>query len=188
MFDGYLANHFLVSMPLLDDQNFCQTVSLICQHDANGALGIIVNRLSDHTLNDVYQQLEIAVSDTVDANKPVLEGGPVHREFGLVIHDRRHSKAWQSTMAVSEQLALTSSRDILEDMASGNGPDKVMMSLGYAGWGPGQLEQEIMQNAWFSTPVDCDILFNPDVAQKWQQAAALIGMDYSKLTSQVGHA
>lgn len=188
MIDGYLANHFLVSMPSLEDQNFCQTVSLICQHDANGALGIIVNRLGEHTLYDVFKQLEIVVEDEACGQMPVLEGGPVHREYGLVVHNRSHNKEWQSTLAISDQLALTSSRDILVDMANGNGPDQAIMSLGYAGWGAGQLENEMMQNAWFSTPVDHDILFNTEVEQKWHQAAALIGMDYNKLTSQVGHA
>lgn len=188
MTEGYLGNHFLVSMPQLEDQNFARTVNLICQHDADGALGIVINRLSQHTLLDVFDQLGISVSDHTLANAPVFEGGPVHKEFGLVVHSNETEREWESTLRISDQLSLTSSRDILVDIAQGEGPENAIMSLGYAGWGPEQLEQEIMQNAWFSTPVELDILFDASIDQKWTLAAKLIGMDYSKLTSQVGHA
>lgn len=188
MTEGYLRNHFLVSMPQLEDQNFARTVNLICQHDENGALGVVINRLSPHTLVDVFSQLEITVLDHDAAAAPVFEGGPVHKEFGLVVHSNESSREWESTLQISDQLSLTSSRDILVDIARGEGPEHAIMSLGYAGWGPGQLEQEIMQNSWFSTPVELDILFDASIEQKWLLAAQLIGMDYSKLTSQVGHA
>ena len=188
MADGYLSNHFLVSMPQLEDDNFARTVTLVCQHDENGALGIVVNRLSAHTLGEIYQQLDIQVSDRQSAAQPVFEGGPVHREFGLVVHSLDPVRRWESTLEISEELGLTSSRDILVDLASGSGPDRYLMSLGYAGWAPGQLEQEILQNAWFSTPVEERILFDTRVDEKWTMAATLIGMDMNKLTGQVGHA
>lgn len=188
MADGYLSNHFLVSMPQLEDDNFSRTVTLICQHDENGALGIVINRLSSHTLGEIYHQLEIQVSDRLSASQPVFEGGPVHREFGLVVHSLDPVRRWESTLEISPGLGLTSSRDILEDMARGIGPDRSLMSLGYAGWAPGQLEQEILQNAWFSTPVEERILFDTRVEEKWNLAAMLIGMDLTKLTGQVGHA
>jgi len=186
--DGYFGNQFLVSMPQLNDDNFTRTVTLICQHDANGALGIVINRLSQHTLNDVFCQLDIDVKDIQSCSAPVFEGGPVHQEYGLIIHSRESRREWQSTMVISESLCLTSSRDILVDIAAGTGPDRVLLSLGYAGWGPGQLEQEIMQNAWFSTPVEERILFDRQIDTKWDDAASLIGMDYTRLSSQVGHA
>jgi putative transcriptional regulator len=188
MADGYLGNHFLVSMPQLEDENFARTVTLICQHDENGALGIVINRLSDHKLGEIYQQLDIQVADKGSAAQPVFEGGPVHKEFGLVVHSMAPGQQWESTLAIGELLGLTSSRDILVDMARGAGPEHTLMSLGYAGWGPGQLEQEILQNAWFSTPVEQHILFDTRVDDKWNLAAALIGMDLNKLTGQVGHA
>ena len=186
--EGYLTNHFLVSMPQLEDDNFCRTVTLICQHDENGALGVVINRLTEHTLGDIYQQLEIVATDPAACAMPVFEGGPVHQEFGLVIHSHEPNQSWQSTIRVGDRLALTSSRDILEAIALGNGPDQCLMSLGYAGWGPGQLEQEILRNAWFSTPVELSILFDTGVEQKWQRAASLIGIDLNRVTSQVGHA
>ncbi len=189
MSDGYLGNHFLVSMPSLDDQNFHQTVSLICLHSADGALGIVLNRLSGFTLKDIFNQLEILTASDQDNFNPVLEGGPVHQEYGMVLHNQSDGqRQWQSTLQISDQLALTSSKDILIDIAQGRGPERAIMSLGYAGWGPGQLEQEIVDNAWFSTPVDYDILFSSEVDQKWVQAANLIGMDYGKLSNQVGQA
>lgn len=186
--EGYLGNQFLVSMPQLHDDNFTRTVTLVCQHDANGALGIVINRLSNHSLGDVFSQLDIAIADSGTASAPVFEGGPVHQEYGLVVHSRETHRQWQSTMAISESLSLTSSRDILVDIAAGSGPDRAILSLGYAGWGPGQLEQEIMQNAWFSTPVEERILFDSVISNKWDEAASLIGMDFSRLSSQVGHA
>jgi putative transcriptional regulator len=186
--EGYLGNHFLVSMPQLKDDNFARTVALICQHNANGALGVVVNRLSSHRLGEVFNQLDIAVSDPDYTDLPVFEGGPVHQEYGLIIHSNELTRRWESSLKISETLSLTSSKDILIEIARGDGPEDALMSLGYAGWGPGQLEQEIMQNSWFSTPVERSILFNPEIEGKWQLAAQLIGMDYSKLTSQVGHA
>ncbi len=188
MTSGYLTNHFLVSMPQLLDENFARTVSLICHHDAGGAIGIVINRLSSHTLGEIYHQLELEVADPHSAAQPVFDGGPVHREFGLIIHSRDQDKSWESTLAISDTLALTSSRDILLDMARGEGPNESLMSLGYAGWGPGQLESEIQQNSWFSTPVEEQLLFDTQVDNKWYLAAGLIGMDPNKLTGQVGHA
>ncbi len=188
MKEGYLTNHFLVSMPQLADANFARTVTLICHHGSDGALGIIINRLSSHTLGEIYLQLDIEVQDRHSAAQPVFDGGPVHREFGLVVHSTEATDGWESTLAIGEGLALTSSRDILIDMARGHGPKDCLMSLGYAGWGPGQLEFEIRQNSWFSTPVETQLLFDTQVDNKWDLAAGLIGMDLNKLTGQVGHA
>ena len=188
MQDGYLTNHFLVSMPQLKDDNFNRTVTLVCQHDSNGALGVIINRFSGHTFADIFMQLDIKVSDPENAVLPIFDGGPVHQEYGLVIHSNESEKHWESTLKIGVDLSLTSSRDILEDIARNNGPKRALMTLGYAGWGPGQLENEIKANSWLCTPVEPDIVFATDIECKWTQAAELIGVDYSKLTTQVGHA
>ncbi len=185
---GFLANQFLISMPQLEDDSFYKTVTLICQHDQNGALGIVVNRLTDHTLGDIYQQLKITPTAPGISEMPVFEGGPVHQEFGMVVHNHENGRIWQSTLKVSESLALTSSRDILEDIACGRGPERCLMSLGYAGWGPSQLENEMLRNAWISVPVEESLLFDTGVDDKWQRAANLIGVDLNLLTTQAGHA
>ena len=188
---GSLENQFLVSMPQLNDPNFKQTVILMCKHDHKGAVGIVINRLTDHRIGDIFAQLEIDISSHYYSNKPVLDGGPVYPELGLIVHNRKfksRAESWESSMDIGEQLRLTSSKDILSDMARGEGPEKAFMSLGYAGWGPGQLEKEIQENAWFTTPADHEILFAGEVDNKWQRSAKLLGIDTNKFSRQVGHA
>ncbi|CAJ2376576.1 MAG: YqgE/AlgH family protein [Gammaproteobacteria bacterium] len=184
-----LRNQLLVSMPQLTNPSFHRTVSLICQHDANGAVGVIVNRLTDHRLGDIFDQLALPVSDLQNTDKPVFDGGPVSPELGLVIHDAcGDSTRWDSSLEIGGGLWLTSSRDILSAIARGDGPDNAIMILGYAGWGPGQLESEIRQNSWFHTPADHEIIFNTRIDQKWQQAAKLLGIDFAQMSGEVGHA
>lgn len=189
-----LKNQLLVSMPQLTNPSFHQTVSLICQHDDNGAIGVIVNRLTDHRLGDIFDQLSLPVSSLERTDQPVFEGGPVNPELGLVIHAGEEStggkngRRWESSLEIGGGLWLTSSRDILGAIASGRGPANAMMLLGYAGWGPGQLEFEIRQNSWFHAPADHAIIFNTQIDQKWRQAAQLLGIDYAQLSTEVGHA
>ena len=184
-----LTNQLLVSMPQLADPNFHQTVSLICQHDDNGAIGVVINRLTGHRLADIFNQLSLPISNLDHTDQPVFEGGPVYPELGLVIHDSEGIESdWESSLEIGGGLWLTSSRDILSAIASGHGPGNAIMSLGYAGWGPGQLEFEIQQNSWFNTPADHSIIFNTRIDQKWHQAAQLLGIDYSRLSTEVGHA
>lgn len=213
-----LKNQLLVSMPQLTNPSFHQTVSLICQHDANGAIGVIINRLTDHRLGDIFSQLSLPISSLDCTEQPVFEGGPVNPELGLVIHaaeesgdesgdehdeaedktgdapttrkksTRKKSTQWDSSLEIGGGLWLTSSRDILGAIADGRGPTNAMMILGYAGWGPGQLEFEIGQNSWFHAPADHSIIFNTQIDQKWHQAAKLLGIDYTQLSSEVGHA
>ncbi len=184
---NYFENQFLVSTPQLDDPNFRQTVILICKHDDEGAMGIVVNRLSGHSAKDIFEQLEIVISNDVHTQIPVHNGGPVFPELGLIIHTDKPSN-WESTVRIGDGLSLTSSKDILCDIARGEGPDRTLLSLGYAGWEPGQLEQEIYHNSWFTTPADHDILFAQDVNSKWEKAASLIGIDTRKYFHQIGHA
>ncbi len=184
-----LKNQLLVSMPQLTNPSFHQTVSLICQHDANGAIGVIVNRLTDHRLGDVFDQLSLPVSSLNRIEQPVFEGGPISPELGLVVHaDKKSNNRWESSLEIGGGLWLTSSRDILGAIAGGRGPANAMMILGYAGWGPGQLEFEIKQNSWFHAPADHSIIFNTRIDHKWHQAAELLGIDYAQLSTEVGHA
>ena len=138
-------------------------------------------------MGDIFEQLELEVSSSIHIDRPVHSGGPVYPELGLIIHSRS-SAEWESSMAISESLRLTSSRDILVDMARGRGPEQAFMTLGYAGWTAGQLEHEIQHNAWLTVPADHAILFTAQIKDKWRLAAQLLGIDMNHFSSQVGHA
>jgi len=181
-----LSNQFLIAMPALADPNFEKTVTLICQHNEHGALGIVINRTTDLTLGDILSQLDIPHEEMRNAGNPIYNGGPVGTEQGLILHEP--TMEWDSTLKVSADLALTTSRDILVAMAENRGPRRSLLALGYAGWSGGQLEHEMKQNAWLSGPVDQDIIFEAPVEQRWTRAAASMGVDLSLLSSQAGHA
>lgn len=181
-----LTNHFLIAMPGMTDPSFVRTVTYLCQHNEDGALGIIVNRPSELTLADIMEQMEIDVLEPAIGQIPVYLGGPVQPERGFVLHEPAAGK-WNSTLNVSESIALTTSRDILEAIGQGEGPRKILIALGYAGWGKGQLEHEIVENAWLNAPADQAILFERPVASRWKAAAELMGVDISLLTAQAGH-
>jgi putative transcriptional regulator len=188
--DSYpgLVNQFLIAMPELQDPNFSRTVTLICQHDANGALGVVINRpMEQLTLQDILDQFDLAspASDS-PIGAPVYLGGPVQQQLGLVLHEGIGE--WGSTLKISDELGLTSSRDILESMSTAQGPDHALLTLGYAGWGAGQLEDEIQDNAWLSVEADCEIIFRTPPKERWQAAAAKIGVDISQLAPGAGHA
>ncbi|MEE3294140.1 MAG: YqgE/AlgH family protein, partial [Pseudomonadota bacterium] len=176
-----LVNHFLIAMPELRDPNFDRTVTLICQHDANGALGVVINRPLDHlTLKDVFDQLDLStLTSESTAKSPVYYGGPVQQELGLVLHEGVGD--WGSTLAIGDNLGLTSSRDVLESLSRSDGPGHSLMTLGYAGWGKGQLEQEMQENAWLSVEADCEIIFSVPAQQRWTAAASKIGIDMNQL-------
>jgi putative transcriptional regulator len=182
----YLTNQFLIAMPNLDDPNFAHTVTYLCQHNHEGALGIVINRPADINIREILNQLHIKpVSDKVNSI-PVFSGGPVQPERGFVIHTP--NTRWDSTLVVSDTIALTTSRDILEALANGEGPEKTLIALGYAGWGEGQLEKEIISNAWLNTPFSPGILFDTPVELRWNEAADNIGIDIKRLTTPAGHA
>lgn len=182
----FLTNQFLVAMPTLTDPNFHQSVTFICEHNAQGALGIIINRPSNVVLGDIFKQLSIQASDARCNALPVWQGGPVQLERGFVIHTP--AGEWESTLKLDHDLGVTSSRDVLAAIARGDGPDKLFVALGYAGWGAGQLEVELAENAWLSTPADPQILFDLPVEQRWQAAAKSIGVDLALLSGDAGHA
>ena len=183
-----LSNQFLIAMPELEDPNFSRTVTLICQHDENGALCVIINRTVDSlSINDVLRQFSLPKPESGHlGHQPIYVGGPVHNELGLVLH--RGLGDWQSTLKVGGQLGLTSSRDVLEAIAGSGGPDDCLLVLGYAGWGAGQLDFEIRQNAWLTVPADPRIIFEIEVEQRWTQAATSLGVDITTLSTGAGHA
>ncbi len=181
-----LTNQFLIAMPSLADPNFERTVTLICQHDENGALGIVINRPTQLTLDDVFQQLDLPAKNIDQPDSLIFNGGPVHTERGLVLHSTQGD--WDSSLQISDDLTLTTSRDILEAIADNKGPKRCLMALGYAGWGEGQLESEMRQNAWLSGPADENIIFQTPVEDRWTLAAQRLGIDLSLMSSQVGHA
>lgn len=181
-----LADHFLIAMPALVDPNFARGVTLICQHDETGAMGLIINRLSDFTLGEVLKQLDLATEIVGLAEQPVLLGGPVQPDRGFVLHD--DPREWGSTLRFGNGLAVSTSRDILEAMARGDGPAHALLALGYAGWTAGQLESEIGENAWLTVPADQAIIFHTPLEGRWQAAARTLGIDLSLLADGAGHA
>ncbi len=183
---NYFTDHFLIAMPGLDDPNFSHTVTYICEHNADGAMGIVINRPSELTLRAVLEHVGVEQFTGQGLEQPVFSGGPVQPEHGFVIHTPHGH--WDSTLQVNEQVAVTTSKDILGAIGAGSGPEHFLLALGYAGWGPGQLEQEMADNAWLSGPADLKILFELPADQRWAAAAALLGVDLSLLSSEVGHA
>lgn len=181
-----LTNHFLIAMPTLADPNFVRTVTYICAHSEDGAMGIVINRPLELELGAVFEQLDLVSSRADIAALPVYHGGPVHTDRGFVIH--RPAREWNSTITVTPEVAVSTSRDILEAMSQGEGPQDALVALGYAGWGAGQLEAEMAQNAWLSGPADLDIIFSTPATARWQRAADLIGIDLTILSHDVGHA
>ena len=184
-----LKNHFLIAMPNLGDPNFYHTVTYICEHNEDGAMGIVINRPAALTLNELLPQMGMT-PDPKYMDHVVLEGGPVEPEHGFLIHTPRGK--WQSSMAISDEITLTTSRDILESFTTINTdsscPEKFIIALGYAGWGTNQLEQEILDNSWLTVPANEEILFDLSYSDRWQAAATILGVDLSQLTSQAGHA
>jgi putative transcriptional regulator len=179
------TNQFLIAMPGLEDPNFFHSVTYICEHGDEGAMGIVINQPSDLTLRTVLEHMQIEADDTCE-RIPVFNGGPVQPDRGFVLHPPGAS--WSSSVQVADTVAVTTSRDILEAMARHEGPEHCLVALGYAGWGAGQLEQEIAGNAWLTTPADPDILFTLPAPDRWQAAATRLGIDLSLMSGDAGHA
>ncbi len=181
-----LTNHFLIAMPSLDDPNFQRTVTFICEHNDDGALGIVINRPSEITLGELLHHMDLSAGDAGTSSRAVYLGGPVQRERGFVLHTA--PQRWESSLQVSDRIAVSTSRDILASIAAGDGPEEFLVALGYAGWGGGQLEEEMAQNAWLSGPADPAIIFHRPDDERWQAAASLLGVDLRLLSSDAGHA
>ncbi len=182
-----LTGHFLIAMPAMADPYFAGSVTYICEHNDKGALGIVINRPLEMKLNDLLTQINVDVSaDQPFGGNRVYFGGPVQTDRGFVLH--QPVGHWQSTIAVSGETALTTSKDILEAAARGEGPQKILVSLGYAGWTAGQLEQEVAQNAWLTVEALDNIIFDTPVEQKVGAAMGLLGVDFASLSETAGHA
>lgn len=181
-----LANQLLIALQALSDPNFARAVTLICQHDDEGAMGVVVNRPSEYTLGEVLGQMGVEGGSEAMREQVVLAGGPVHPERGFVLHDG--GARWDSTLAIHDGLYLTTSREILEAMAAGEGPAHALVALGCAGWASGQLEQELAANDWLIAPADTGLLFDLPLETRWESAAALIGVDFAHLADYAGHA
>ena len=173
-------------MPGMLDPNFSTTVTLICEHNDNGALGIIINRPLNLKLSGLFEQLAVSSADPGAAGKPVVAGGPVGIERGFVLHGKDQS--FENTLAVSNDIKLTLSRDVIDAMATGAGPEKTLVAIGYAGWEPGQLEQEMLANAWLNVTATPELVFDTPFEQRWDSAARLLGIDIASLSPDAGHA
>jgi putative transcriptional regulator len=180
------TNHFLIAMPAMADPHFAHTLTFVCEHNQDGALGIVINKPIDMTLSALFEQIDVPLADAGLRATHVHFGGPVQGDRGFVLH--RPLGNWQSTLAIDDEVGLTTSKDVLEAVARGEGPKDVIVSLGYAGWSAGQLEQEIAQNAWLTVAADADVLFERPVEAKLPAAMRLLGIDFSRLSDAVGHA
>jgi len=173
-------------MPGMADPNFTTTVTLICEHNDDGALGIVINRPLNLSLAGLFEQLDVGEPDPAVANDPVLMGGPVGPERGFVLHNP--GIAFDNSVVVSDDIHLTLSRDVIDALAKGNGPDKSLVALGYAGWQPGQLESEMLANSWLNVPASPDIVFDTPFSERWMSAARTLGIDISQISPDAGHA
>jgi len=181
-----LTHHFLIAMPAMVDPNFARTLTYICEHNEQGALGIVVNRPLDMTLETLFERIDIPLEAMRFAALPVMFGGPVQTDRGFVLH--RPLGQWQATLPVRDELGLTSSRDILQSVGSAGEPEEFIVTLGYAGWAAGQLEYELGQNAWLTVAADPRIIFDLSPEERLPAAMQLLGFDLANLSDVAGHA
>ncbi|MDP7591314.1 MAG: YqgE/AlgH family protein [Litorilituus sp.] len=203
-----LENQFLIAMPSMGDPFFNKTVTYICEHNDEGAMGLIINLPVNICLNDLLKQIDdeadseaqVGIVDDNHLDKqqkenssllasleqPVLSGGPISQNRGFVLHSTQ--QGWKSSLALSKDIMITTSKDILLALGTKNAPEKFMVTLGYAGWGPGQLEEELKENSWLTIEANSDIIFKTPIEQRWQKATEMFGIDVAHLSSDVGHA
>lgn len=181
-----LKNQLLIAMPSLNDSFFKKSVTYICEHNENGAIGIIINQPLTQTLSFVFEQMDIASDNEQMANSPLLFGGPVQQERGFVLH--APSGHWRSSMPLKDDLSITTSKDILEALAQGEGPKDAIVALGYAGWEANQLESELAENSWLTSQASHELLFDVPFHNRWEAAANQLGIDIKQLSQDVGHA
>lgn len=213
-----LTHHFLIAMPGLEDAIFSKSVVYLCEHSERGALGLVINKPSDLSMRSLFDKVELSLQREDLATQPVLRGGPVHTERGFVLHEpmsgvpaippvptpqaqakdapaatsddsvQETELAYASTLRIPGGLEMTTSKDVLEALASGAGPKRVLISLGYAAWGQGQLESEIAENSWLTVDADARIIFDTPIEQRYEQAMALLGLQPWMLSTDAGHA
>ena len=181
-----LTGHFLIAMPSLNDGFFNHTVTYICEHNDTGSFGIIINQEAGITLKQIAEEMKIETGDNYNKNQSVFIGGPVDQGRGFILH--RPAGEWQSSLIVKNNVALTTSKDILHAIVNNQGPADCIVALGYAGWAAGQLDHEMANNTWLNCPADEQIIFNTPTEERWKTAAKLLGIDLSLLSNDTGHA
>ncbi|HHJ34302.1 MAG TPA: YqgE/AlgH family protein [Gammaproteobacteria bacterium] len=184
--ENNLTGHFLIAMPSLKDGVFNQAVTYICEHDESGSFGIIINQQTGITLKQIASEMKIETGNDYDEDQLVYLGGPVDQGRGFILH--RPAGGWKSSLNVNDNIALTTSQDILKALVHNEGPKDCIIALGYAGWAAGQLDDEIAGNTWLSCPADEEVIFKTPVEERWKAAANLIGIDLSLLSNDAGHA
>ena len=181
-----LTHHFLIAMPNMADPYFCKSLTYICEHNEQGALGLVVNRPLDMTLARLLEQLSIPAASGTCASTPIHFGGPVQTDRGFVLHEPVGQ--WQSTLVAGSDIGLTTSKDVLQAVARGEGPRQLLITLGYAGWAPGQLEHELAQNAWLTVAAQAQVMFAMPAEQRLVAAMDLLGVNFASLSEDAGHA
>ena len=181
-----LTNHFLIAMPGMADPYFSKTLTLICEHSEKGAIGLVVNKPIDVTLGNLFEQVDIDLTDEALRLESVYFGGPVLVDRGFVLHQPLAD--WNSTLKIDDDTGLTTSKDILEAMANGTGPGRVLVTLGYAGWAPGQIEDEIKRNGWLTVAARPSLIFDLEPEERLGAAMGLLGLNYGNLSDVAGHA
>jgi putative transcriptional regulator len=184
-----LSNHFLIAMPSMQDPIFGGTVVYVCEHNENGVLGVVINKPTDMTMEVLFDRIDLEVSSAADRHmesEPIMFGGPVQDDRGFVLHTP--GAHYSSSLTVTNDIAFTTSIDVLEAVARGKGPERMLVSIGYSGWSPGQLEDEISRNGWLTVAADPRILFDLPVDERYSAAMKLLGFDPLMLTSEAGHA
>lgn len=191
-----LTNHFLIAMPGLQDMEFARSVVYLCEHSERGALGLIINKPTDINLQKLFDKVEMSLGRADLVQQPVMQGGPVQTERGFVLHDplvwgedgTEKEAVYASTLAIPGGLEMTTSKDVLEALAEGAGPRRVLITLGYSAWGEGQLESEIAENAWLTVGADQSVIFETPIHERYDRALALLGVQAWMLSPEAGHA
>ncbi|MCB2008050.1 MAG: YqgE/AlgH family protein [Burkholderiaceae bacterium] len=190
-----LTNHFLIAMPGLDDASFARSVVYVCEHSERGALGLVINKPSDINLKGLFDKVQLPLGRDDLQQLPVFQGGPVQTDRGFVLHeaffaevDKPDEPVYASTMSIPGGLEMTTSKDVLEALSTGNGPRRVLVSLGYSAWGEGQLESELGDNSWLTVDADLSVIFDTPVDQRYDKALELLGLQVWMLSPQAGHA
>ena len=190
-----LTNHFLIAMPGLEDSLFGKSVVYVCEHSARGALGLVINKPTDMNLPALFEKVELGLKRHDLSDNPVFQGGPVQTERGFVLHEpiyvgaeNQNETLYASTMMITGGLEMTTSKDVLEALAGGGGPKKVLITLGYAAWGEGQLESELGENSWLTVDANREVIFDTPVAERYERALGLLGLQSWMISNQVGHA
>jgi putative transcriptional regulator len=190
-----LTHHFLIAMPGLEDAIFSRSVVYVCEHSPRGAMGLVINKPADMRMDALFQKVDLPLMRADLIESPVFQGGPVQVERGFILHepvfaeaDKPQESLYASTLTIPGGLEMTTSKDVLEALASGSGPRKVLVSLGYSAWGEGQLETELAENSWLTVDADTSIIFDTPVANRYDKALGLLGLESWMISTQVGHA